>query len=152
MFLGIGYTGLRDPNADFRTKWMGSQVKYLRLLSDIAKSDKEISNEQDPTETLANNLGVWKAGLLGEYHDIDQPYPRNLISDTRKLWLFCQFYDAQLQLLRPQRNGDSGGFDGTATPLTPRVHSAGVLLEAASLLPPPVALSNRYDMDEYHWQ
>lgn len=138
--------GLRDPNADFRSKWMAGQVKYLRILSDIAKSEKELINDQDSTENLASNLGAWKAGLLGEYHDIDQPYPRNLICDTRKLWLFCQFHDAQLQLLRSQKGGDSGGFDGTATPFAPRIHSARVLLEAASLLPPPVALSNRYKM------
>lgn len=140
---------LRGLNADFRTKWMASQVEYLRILSDVAESDKEISNDQDLIENLASNLGAWKAGLMGEYHDIDQPYPRNLIGDTRKVWLFCQFHDAQLQLLRHHKGGASGGFYGTAAPSTPRIHSARVLLEAASLLPPPVALSNRYNMAKF---
>ena len=125
---------------DYRVRWMTSQVEYIRLCLRIAKPPENENDRQVHIHTLEGEVQVWKSNLPGQYHDIDQPYPRNIASDNRKLWLFCQYHEASLRL-HMSHIGDA--FEALESDSEHAVCSAKVILEATSLLPPSAVLSNR---------
>ena len=108
---------------------MASQVEFTELSSRIAEAPKDKRHKLE----LEAELLVWKENLLGQYHDIDQPYPHNITSDSRKLWLFCQYHKAKLRI----HIGQSGEVcDDDA------YNSARFILEATSVLSSPMVLSH----------
>lgn len=127
-------------NEDGRLRWMASQVEYGKINSRFARPDAKRSDGQDYTEMLEGNLRIWKPSLPEQYQDIDQPYPRNFASDSRKLWIFCQYHEAILYLYDGQENNEFGVMDEN---MAPTFRSARIVLEATSILPPSVVLSNR---------
>lgn len=128
------------PSEDGRLKWMASQVEYGKICLRIVKPHDRNRDGQHSVQVLEDDLRIWKASLLGQYHDIDQPYPRNFAFDSRKLWVFCQFHEAILHLYDGLGDNDFDGMDGS---LVPGFRSARTVLEATSLLTPSMVLSNR---------
>lgn len=115
---------------DFRTNWMASQVELNKLYAKISGSLMDDSGKLD----LETKLQTWRQMLPVQYRDIDQPHPRDITSDSRKLWLFCRYYDALLQI----RLGPTGCmYDARA------FSTAKVIMEATSILPTPMVHSNR---------
>lgn len=125
---------------DCRVRWMTSQAEYIRLCLRIAKPPENGNDRQPHTHTLDGELQAWKSNLPGQYQDIDQPYPHSIASDNRKLWLFCQYHEANLRL-HMSHIGDAS--DALWSESERGVCSARVILEATSLLPPLAVLSNR---------
>ncbi|PMD14670.1 hypothetical protein NA56DRAFT_754660 [Hyaloscypha hepaticicola] len=119
---------------DFRVRWMTGQVEYIKLCSYENEKDS-----QGRARDLVADLQKWKSNLPAQYHDVDQPYSRNIASDGRKLWIFCRYHEASLRF---HMNQVRDAFDS----LGDSEHgllSARVVLEATSLLPPSVVLVNR---------
>lgn len=131
---------LPATSEDYRVRWMTTQVEYIRLCLRIAKPHENENDRQVHINKLEGELQAWKSNLPGQYHDIDQAYPRNIASDNRKLWLFCQYHEASLRL-HMSYVGDT--FDNLGSESEHGICSARVILEATSLLPPSTVLSNR---------
>lgn len=69
---------------DLCVRWMTGEVEYIKLCSDQNKRDS-----QGRARDLEGDLQKWKSNL--QYHNVDQPYSRNIASDGRKLCIFCRY-------------------------------------------------------------
>lgn len=119
---------------DFRVRWMTGQVEYIKLCSYENEKDS-----QGRARDLVADLQKWKSNLPAQYHDVDQPDSRNIASDGRKLWIFCQYHEASLRF-HTNQVGNAFDIPGDTEH---EFHSARVILEATSLLPSSVVLVNR---------
>ncbi|KAI0125826.1 hypothetical protein BJ170DRAFT_632714 [Xylariales sp. AK1849] len=115
---------------DYRVRWMKSQVEFSRLCAMIAAARQDENRKQK----LVDDLGVWRASLPSLYDDIDQPHVRNIASDSKKLWLFCRYHQANLSI---QMGPWGQAFDSQV------FASARIVLEATGALPTPVILSDQ---------
>ena len=122
--------------SDSRFEWMSSQIEYISLSRTLLGTHaRPFNNQTNNIKWLESDLKAWKANLPGEYQDIDQPHPDNLVSNNRKLWVFCQYHEAILRLNNSQidRLVDRGQ----------GLYSAIVIVQATSLFPPSVVHSYR---------
>lgn len=121
---------------DFRTVWMASQLDFSSLFSWLTR----VHQTETDTQRLKKELQSWREKLPAKYHDIDQSYPQDLASDSRKLWLFCQYHEANLYIDARHQNDAATHI---VTDHNHTSHSAKIVLEAASVLPPDVVNSHR---------
>lgn len=139
-FGSIAFDALPAFSNDFRIKWMASQVEYANFCSKMSEKQGKENDSHAVAQELEADLRLWKSSLPVPYHDIDKPYPCNIASDSRKLWLFCQYHEASLQIHMSHRErpdtGLSGDFDRG-------LQSARNILEVTSLLTPSIIASNR---------
>lgn len=125
-----------NTSVDLRAKWMASQVEFSRLRSSITGLTLD-TDDTGHAQNLLAELESWRERLPSRYSDINQSEPRNLASDSRKLWLFCEYHEARLRA-KIMVNGGSTCFDSQLV-----LAATKVIIEATSTLPTAVVLCVR---------
>ena len=124
-----------NTSVDLRAKWMASRVEFGILRSRITGLTLDKDEIRQPNaQNLLAELELWRERLPSRYSDISQSEPRNLASDSRKLWLFCEYHEASLRA-KIIANGGSTCFDRE-----PVLAATKVIIEATRTLPTAVVL------------
>ena len=153
-------------NNKFYEEWIFGQLRFAKLCSRIMFTSTS-SGTHSTGERLENaaklqlkSLEQWRLSLPDKYRDIHSAGAHIRDSDSKKLWLFCQYHTAVfashgirgtrpesiLRALKPRKLVDNCVTTTSEDPhegYDPCLFSAQVILTSAALLSRGTVLSNR---------
>jgi hypothetical protein len=130
----VALTTLNDETIKDRMQWLQARCVLQSIVAEVDKTVDTIESVSKKDQIMPK-LHTWRTSLPERYRDLDEVYPREIMQDGRKFWLFCRYHEIKLRLW----TGDSNPFF-----LREIFRDAQVVLSTVSTVPDSFILVDPY--------